>query len=339
MLDFDVMFKSDGFSQMLAISFDNKTLVTPTYFPAISSFGIKHGIRRLIELVVRQRFPRLLISAYDLHKMKKEVREGIITKELQGYVDDSFLFLDSGMFESYWLRDSKWTMESYKQIAKKFPFDIFTSLDFFPMVDDVSSGIVSSAIRRIKESRGISNSPGFAPIIHGVNPKALVAMVESIMKKIPNDWSIIAVPERDCGRTILEKANTIARIRRTINENRENTILHILGCGNPKSLALFSFCGADSFDSLDWIKYAINPISHSLDDFSYLDYLSCDCRVCTGSERQYEEKVFLHNLTYYQELIKSIQTSIRKDQISEFIEERLGSEIALIAERALRESK
>lgn len=332
------MHKSDGLSRVSAISLNHKTLVTPTYFPAISTVGNKHGVVNLAQLLVDYKFPQFLISAYDLHELKSKERKSVYEMLLR-YVDESILFLDSGKFESHWLGDSSWSLKSYRKVTGTAPFDIYTSLDLFQLVNNVSEGIVETAVKRIENSRKSAGLSGFTPIIHGVTPNALVSMVEGILNKLPFDCEMIAVPERDCGRNILEKAITVARIRQKIGDVQGDAILHILGCGNPKSLALFSFCGADTFDSLDWVKHALNPVLNSFEDFSYLDTLSCNCRFCSGKDRLYTERVLLHNLKYYQEFMKEVKAAIRENRFSRFIEERMGSDIALIAERALRECK
>src|SRR3990170_4321846 len=99
-----VVSDSAGFSRVIELVINGKTLVTPTYFPAISSFGIKHSFRSLVSLFLYYKFPRVLISAYDWHFLPSKTRNEI-SPDIEKYRLDSFVFMDSGIFESYWKTD------------------------------------------------------------------------------------------------------------------------------------------------------------------------------------------------------------------------------------------
>lgn len=88
---------------------DGKRLLTPTYFPAVSSYGIKYSFHALVRLLTAYSYPRLLISAYDFHLLDDEKKKWL-SREIGEYSKKgSFVFLDSGIYESFWKADAKWT--------------------------------------------------------------------------------------------------------------------------------------------------------------------------------------------------------------------------------------
>lgn len=179
-------------------------------------------------------------------------------------------------------------------------------------------------------SRRLSDKLGFVPILHGTTSNKLVSLVRWFVKEKPDLCNFIAVPERDCGVNIIEKAQTIGKIRKILDDedtNNYSRILHILGCGNPISLLLFSFYGANTFDSLDWISNAIDSDRLVVDDFSFLELIDCNCSICTDANRCYTEKVFLHNLLFYQNYVLGIQSLISNDGIRESLNQRVGQNI------------
>jgi hypothetical protein len=310
----EVIGESDGFSRLIEIEIDGKTLMTPTYFPAISSFGIKYSFSSLISLFLVHKYPRVLISAYDWYFLSSQIREEI-RKEISEYSIDSFIFLDSGVFESFWRADKRWNHKLHKAAMSTARFDFYSSYDVLPQ--GKSKNFLQKTIKGIVDSRNLSEKGGFFPIIHGC-PDELVLATEKLTRNYPKLCNFIAISERDCGEGIIEKARTIKRIRKALDagtKNNRSRILHILGCGDPLSMLLFTFAGANSFDSLDWIKYLIEPNRLILNTFSHLDLVNCDCAVCAGPQRPYVEIVFLHNLLFYQKYVLQIQSLIKENSL------------------------
>jgi len=320
----EIVYESKEFSRTAEISIKQKKLMTPAYFPAISSYGTKYSFQALSHLLTVYSYPRLLISAYDIQFFEEKEQ---LLREISEYSKRCFVFLDSGVYESSWTADSKWTYDLYRKIASHVDFDFYTSFDILPCAKDTTEEFTKRTFEMILASYRLSNKVGFIPVLHGLEPDQLLSLVKKFVKKYPNLCGIIAVPERDCGQDIVEKARTIIKIRKLLDKSNSRTILHILGCGNPISLVIFSYCGADLFDSLDWTKCIIDPHSLITNDFSHLELINCDCSICSGVERNYAEKVLLHNLLFYQDYMLQIQSLIRKNQIFDFICEHVGQRI------------
>ena len=326
MLTSKVIYESKAFSRITELEIDSKRLVTPTYFPAVSSYGIKYSFCGLVRLLTAYSYPRILVSAYDFNLLAdKNKRE--LSHEISEYLKRGcFVFLDSGIFESYWKADTKWTYDLYKASMSQIDFDFYTSFDVLPDTRD-SRKFEKETFERILASRSLTNKPGFVPILHGVSPNRLVSLVTKFVETYPDLSNLIALPERDCGDDIIEKARTVMRIRKVLDADGRDRVLHLLGCGNPLSLLLLSYCGADSFDSLDWIKHAIDQKRLTISDFSHLELVDCNCSICADAKRDYTERVLLHNLLFYQNYMLRIQSLIRTDEVLKFLRELVGQKI------------
>mgnify|MGYP001147492911 CR=1 FL=1 len=322
----NVIYKSDLFSRVTEVSINGKRLITPTYFPAVSSYGIKYQFDALVRLLITYSYPRLLISAYDFHLLDNKSEK--LAREIGEYSKKGcVVFLDSGIYESFWKADDKWSYDLYRNSISQVNFDFYSSFDVLPYAEDLGLKFSRDTLENILASRKLSDKLGFVPILHGRSPDELVSLVTMLMKEHPHLCDFIAIPERDCGDDVVAKAKTIVKIRKLLDKDDHGRILHILGCGNPISLILFSYCGADMFDSLDWIKYVIDQNRLIVRDSSHLELTNCECAICSGIKRNYIEKVLLHNLLFYQNYMLQIQLLIRRDEISEFLTRRIGQDI------------
>jgi queuine/archaeosine tRNA-ribosyltransferase len=328
-----IIHESAGLSRVTEIVISGRKLPTPSYFPSISSYGVKFSMRDMLYLLKFHKYPRLLLSAYDLHNSEPREKTKLMSI-INGYREKGFLFMDSGLYESSWRKDPNWDMNSYKSLLSQIQFDLYTSFDVLPEIKkkETEEEFKDKTFKNMLESSVFQNDNLFIAIVHGSSPDTLVSLVGELVKGHPNLCGAVAIAERDCGYNILERAGTISEIRRTLNQNSKENVLHILGCGNPLSMLLFSYCGADTFDSLDWMKYVINPDPNSLliNDFSHLPLLNCKCRICDTPKQKsadYLEKVLLHNLVFYQGFIVQIQSLIKHDNLENYLRVHFGDNI------------
>lgn len=316
-------------SRVLEITLHGKELSTPTYFPAISSYGIKFSFRDLLYLLKAHRFPRVLISAYDLHHMRDNERRNVL-RLIKSYRKKGFVFLDSGLFESSWKRDDSWSVSSYKTILSWAEFDVYSSFDIYKDDKKSHQEFKNETFSSVLESSVFLNDVLFFPILHESSPTLLLKLVEEFVENHPDMCSSIAVAERDIGKGIQERAETIVELRRILNGNDHRNLLHILGCGNPLSMLVYSYCGADTFDSLDWLKFVINTENFSINDFSHLELLNCKCRICTESpykNTEYLQRALLHNLLFYQNFIMQLQSLIRNNNLKAYLHKYIDESI------------
>jgi tRNA-guanine family transglycosylase len=313
---------SAGFSRIVELTINGKSLLTPTYFPAISSFGIKYPFRGLFRHF--DYYPRVLISAYDWHLLPKKTKEKL-SIDIGRFAKEQFLFLDSGVFEASWKKDKSWNHEKHSSVLSSLELDFHTSFDVPEVTTDNYKVQTDSIARSLRDC----NKDGFLPIIHGGGPKGLLQIAKQLLENEPQLCNQIAIPERECGESIAQRAITIKKIRDLLDKLNPNksSVLHILGCGDPISMLLFVYSGANSFDSLDWIKNAFDPDRLRLINFSHLELLNCDCMICNGVKKNYIEKVLMHNLWFYQRFVETIRTNIEENSFDSLIRKHFSNKL------------
>jgi queuine/archaeosine tRNA-ribosyltransferase len=337
----DIIHKSKKLSRVLKVRLKGRILSTPTYFPAISSYGIKLPLSYLIYLLANYNYPRVLVSAYDIFHAKEQEKKILFSSikkfnKVARRRNKGFLFLDSGIYESSWYDNLSWDRNSYKDMISKVKFDFYSSFDVLPKGSSKKNDkkFMKQTFENIIASRTFSSKGELVAILHGRSPDHLIAIIQQFVNTHPEICHIIAIPERDCGEGILERAQTIVEVRKILDKNDDTSLLHVLGCGNPLSILLYSFCGADIFDSLDWYEHVINQNTSTINDFSHLELFNCQCRACSflakrtrSIKGEYMDSVLLHNLFFYQDYMKKIQTLIRNDGILTFLGQRIGKDI------------
>jgi queuine/archaeosine tRNA-ribosyltransferase len=318
---------SEGKARVVKITEREKTLSTPSYFPAISGTKASHPLEYLLDFVLSSKYPRVLVSAYDFAKMKASDRQRFLAG-MRGYRSrGGFVMLDSGIFESYWKRDTTWTFQQYALMMKKIDSDFYSSFDELPATKDTKTRLAERTRKLVTRSASLGLSSHCVPVIHGSDSAELISNAGSIVKSRPDQSKIIAVPDRDCGNTLTERARTILRLQETIRRKDSTRVLHILGCGNPVSMALYAYCGADTFDSLEWSSLTIERNELRIGDFSQLELLNCTCSACKASVKDPIRKTLLHNLLFYQDFGLKLQQMIKKQTLKDFVQLFVGKEI------------
>ena len=295
-------------SRYLELKIGDKKLATPTYFPSISTASTRMPYSSIIRTLVTSGFPKLLVSCYDLYKLRKE-------KEIFRYLGEhietkNLLFLDSGEFERYWFESTDWSFDKYKKTVEKINSDLFGSYDIIPTQQYEFEDVVTHTIQKTEASFELINNNYCITIFHGDSPEELCKLINKVLSSHKEFFGMIAVAERECGKMIEDKIKTVQKIREILKQNSSNTILHVLGCGSPSSIALLTFAGADSFDSFDWNRWIIDKKTMQFHDFANLTLLDCNCKGCSSTNRDSRERAMLHNLFFYQDFVYRLQRSI-----------------------------
>jgi hypothetical protein len=76
-----------------------------------------------------------------------------------------------------------------------------------------------------------------------------VSLCRGLLKSQRLNPIFVAVPKRELGDGLLERARNVVRIRRRLDRLGYHCGLHLLGTGNPISILEYSLCGADTFGS------------------------------------------------------------------------------------------
>jgi len=135
---------------------------------------------------------------------------------------------------------------------------------------------------------------------------------------------LIAIPERELGSGIISRATTLLRIRKTLDQTGQYYPLHLLGTGNPLSILIYSMCGADSFDGLEWCQTTVDHRTALLYHFSQREFFGEQTPFSSMSELPYVHATLGHNLVFYGQWIDTIQNSLSDGTIAELAEHFLS---------------
>jgi queuine/archaeosine tRNA-ribosyltransferase len=93
--------------------------------------------------------------------------------------------------------------------------------------------------------------------------------------------------------------------------------LHLLGTGNPTSIALYSWAGADSFDGLEWCQTAVDHDTGQLFHLSQSDFFRK--QTAWGDEDiSFHSRTLAHNLTFYADWMQRLRQAVYDDNVINF---------------------
>jgi len=324
MIETQILYSSGKFARSVKLSKGKKQLITPTYFPAISGTHRDFKAFDLVRIITQTHYPRMLISAYDC---KSESSFSANLGEISEYFrTGSFVMLDSGIFELSRTYDEHWNFEEYKVAVNEVDSDFYCTYDLLPNDRMSNPAFTDATLRGIRKSLRIKARSQGVSVTHGNSPAQLIYVSKKLVKALPEGANFVAFPERECGATILDRARTILALRRLFGD-RDKTVIHLLGCGNPISMAVYAYCGADMFDSLDWTSCVVNRSSLGLSDISHVPIMSCNCAVCSNPPKNPLRRALLHNLLFYQDFVLKMQSMIRQNTLRDFLIEMVGARL------------
>lgn len=300
-----------------SIETNGKSIETPFFVPAISSIKANWDISEYADLIKKIGYSTFLVSAYDIYRHEK--REAL-TKHLLENSSKQIFFLDNGNFEASWYKDEAWNFNKFKDILDisypdfSFSFDVFWNKDTI-LRNNIKETVTSIAKTACEQKSGITIA-----LIHSKSEK----FPEVVRKIVDNiNPEIVAIPERELGSGIFERARVIRTLRLELDKTKRTIPIHVLGAGNPISILMYTLCGADTYDALDWSSAFINPSSGQFLNFSQKDLVDCECEACKLRNIPYEYQVMSHNLLFYLRFMDKIRNAIKTDKINSILDEYL----------------
>lgn len=283
------------------------TFETPIFFPSISS--LKTALPPADYLSVLRSLhtitPQFLVSAYDL---SQSVFQHTMQCDLQAALHaGASVLLDSGNYEAYWKDDnSKWDQRRYHQVLSRYPFTAAFSFDNQNPPSDFTIHL-DMLVERWHADQLAAEQTVVIPIVHETPdrlPDICAAVAEACY--VP----MVAVAERRLGASVVDRTRAVASVRQALNDTGRDVRLHILGTGNPISIALYAHAGADSFDGLEWCQTVVDH------DTALLHHLSHACffqqQTAWGdAEVSAEIRPLAHNLTFYADWLERLRSAIR----------------------------
>lgn len=281
-----------------------KAIRLPVFFPSISS--VKTGLNpfEYFKILKTLNHPHFLVSAFDIDKSfqrKEFIKELQINKNSNGPI----ILMDSGNYESYWTRNNSWNINSFNQILEHNLCDLAFCYDNqIPPKNPKDNA--SQIAKSTKLSQKVTKTASIVPIIH-CKKEHLIETVLELYNHIY--FSMLSIPERILGDGLLERINTVTKLRKELNKLDNYIYVHLLGTGNPFSLLLFSLSGADSFDGLEWCQTVVNSKTAMLYHFQQRELIIDGCNFC-NSDFDYTLSTLGHNLTFYNSWMNIIRNSI-----------------------------
>ncbi len=280
----------------------------PIFFPSVSSVKTALAPLEYVRVInaLRASNGQFLVSAFDLCRADNAERTDFQGALAHARKTGAVVLMDSGNYESYWKNArSAWAHTDFHQALRDFECDLAFGFDEQEPPADHDQHI-RLILERHAQDQAAAGSTTIIPIIHGV-PTDLPVLCAEVAQA--SRVEMLAVPERKLGNGIYERARSVADIRRALNDTGRYIHLHLLGTGNPISLALYSINGADSFDGLEWCQTVVDHESALLFHFSQADFF----RAQTGWGEQdlgFQTRVLAHNLEFYTDWMRRLRQAI-----------------------------
>lgn len=291
----------------------------PCFFPSVSGAAknlwtpLQH-----LQVLVRVGYPCFLVSAYDLASAKRPSRMDMETLLRTAMKKAQIVLLDSGLYERKWLHDTTWSKLKFSLTLSSTPCTMSFSFDVVGQTSRTTSA--RQIASQVRADRRKSDLAAIFPIVHG-EPKHLPQLVKQVVHLL--DCDIVAVAERELGDGILAGARTMLAIRRALDETGRYCCVHVLGTGNPLSLLIYSACGADSFDGLDWCQTVADFDSKRLYHSQQLDFFAEQSTYAQNADLTYSARMLAHNLEFYRNWMVELQDRRSKGTTAELMSDLL----------------
>lgn len=290
----------------------------PAFYPSISSvknsYNVEYYLQVASQLIINKSF---LVSAYDIafSTNPENVQQllGLSKK------NNTIIMLDSGNYESYWKdKKSNWLQRDYHEILKSSEYDIAFSFDEQNPSNDNDRHIEQIITSWQSDQQNAGIRP-VIPIIHGKT-----SCLPLICRNVADNTlvNMIAVPERALGEDIFSRAKAVKAIRQELGMLDRYVSIHLLGTGNPISIAIYTMQGADSFDGLEWCQTVVDHKSGFLHHYSHSEFFKQQT-VWADYGLSFHVRTLAHNLEYYSNWLSQLQTANSKGLLLEFCDDNL----------------
>jgi hypothetical protein len=211
-----------------------------------------------------------LVSAYDLHNGLLDQAPRFNSKHSTSVFSlPEILFLDSGLYE--WRTGSD-AGEPVQEVRLPTDWNQAMHTEFLKQVppDANNLAIVSwdsygGYLRQIKQAQAFFASYPGAMSVFLLKPVSGSPSSKhryyDIGKLTPHAerlaaFDVIGVTEKELGKSVLDRAATVARLRDLLDAKEVDAPIHIFGGLDPLYSPLYFAAGAEIFDGLTWLRYA-----------------------------------------------------------------------------------
>ena len=301
----------------------NGPVKLPTFFFSVSSHETRLAPAAAVRTLDLFGAETILVSAYNTGPdAPKSLIRTLERRRRRG----ATILLDSGNYEKARREDEAWTFETFKTALERTPHDLAFAFDELGPRGNAES-VAKAAISAAKRTAKLTPAP-MIPIVHLPqlpNDDFKTDMAGPVIRLVAQTLKpvMIAIPERELGSGVFERTRTMVAIRKTLKGLGRYQPVHILGAGNPISLALLSAAGADSFDGLEWCRYAFDAEHSQLHHFQLFELFKYQAEVASSPVTasaaldpavSYTTKAVMHNLDFYQTWLEKLRTALHDDK-------------------------
>lgn len=292
----------------------NGRVSLPGLFMSVSSHETQLIPSEAVEALRAFKAPTILVSAYDLVKRRHPDK---IIQELHEYRQNGgFVLIDSGNYEKSRLQSKHWNPEDLKEALAQTPHDWVFSFDAMKIKHDPERAI-EEIVSGVQRDETFTSAP-ILPIVHapamqkgGYKLDTLPQVIREVSTRLSPP--VIAIPERELGAGLFARAKSVRLIREELNKLPYYQPLHILGTGNPLSIALLAAAGADTFDGLEWCRFVIDREDGAISHFQHFDFFKNQTvnsllvkEALNDPNIKYAGKVAFSNLDYFSEFMETM---------------------------------
>jgi hypothetical protein len=318
-----------------ATSIAGGALTLPASFFSVSSYETRLQPLGAVKVLRLFEARAVLISAYDLHPTRRP--DEMMSELTQLHEQGAYVIVDSGNYEAERKGEQEaWTPAAFAAALEGIPHDSAFSFDVMDPPGNSKDAIemIVAGVNADKDRIG----PNIAPIVHAPkagadqrDPNALPEVIYGVAERI--EPMLVAVPERELGPGLFASANMVRRIRNALDRLPFYQPLHLLGTGNPWSIAIYSAAGADSFDGLEWCRMAADSFSKSLYHAQLLPlFTEQDVHASSPVAREaladpnvgFAGKLAFHNLEVLSSFNAELQASTKANRLEALVAVMLG---------------
>lgn len=305
------------------IEVNNKTIATPFHFASISSIKTNYDIEEYLDVILKTGYPGFLASSYDIFGMNDEHLEKFVNKLSYANNKGILTLMDSGHYEAFWNRDKTWSFDNYSFILNKTQTDLCFSYDVnYDRAKKINNHKVETE-KMVARTASVQQGSSTIPLLH-CNIFDYPSFVHKLAKDINPE--IIGIPERELGDSIIERCTNLKRIRDSLDKTDLKIPIHLLGTGNPASILMYTICGADLYDGLEWCKTVVDPSTAKLYHFVQKPLFKCECDYCNAETLPYALQTMAHNLRFFNDFTCEIRDAITHNEIDELLSRYLEPE-------------
>lgn len=281
---------------------------TPVFYPSVSSVSKNvWSVIDHIELLTSLDFPQFLVSCFDVYKYQNNKR--LLAALNKAHEQCQVVLWDSGIYEVAWSRSKRWCFKRYIKTLRRNNVSHAFGFDDYCLTNETAN--VKNIETMMKRTIGQIGSDVISPIVHCKDTHDYPKVCKQVATVCGPE--LIAIPERELGFGISEIAENISKIRTTLNSTGKYQVLHILGTGNPLSMMLYAFSGADSFDGLDWCQTVVDFDSGKLHHPLQLDLYEHQSEYGSDKNLSFLARCYAHNLEFYRLWMEMLKQAIEND--------------------------